>query len=287
MNKKYCDENKQTPNQRFVSLMQRKLKRLLTPSLVIISLLISPLWAQGQDVNPLESDPRAVRAGGALFRAQCATCHGADAKGIQGIDAPDLTSLWAVGDKTDATIFQTIRAGVPGSIMPPHTFPDAEVWMIVSYLKNVGNASSSATFTGNVERGADLFASNCATCHRVNGEGGSLGPDLSVITARRSREAMVSSIRSPSAILINRYRPVTLVTQDNQRIQGTVKSEDAFSIQVMDSAQNLKGFNKADLRQLTHESVSLMPEFGSNVLSDSNLDDILGFLDNQRRNSRN
>jgi putative heme-binding domain-containing protein len=242
---------------------------------------------QAQNVNPLESDPRAARAGGALFRAQCATCHGADAKGIQGIDAPDLSSLWAIGDNTDASVFGTIRNGVPGSIMPPHTFPDAEVWMLVSFLKSIGGGTASASLTGNAEQGAELFAANCARCHRVNGDGGSLGPDLSVITARRSKEALISSIRSPSSTLTNRYRPVSLVTQDNRRIQGTVKSEDAFSIQVMDTNQNLRGFNKADLQQITHESQSLMPEFGSNLLSDSNLEDILGFLDSQRRNSRN
>jgi len=159
--------------------------------------------------------------------------------------------------------------------------------MIVSFLKGIGGGSASASLTGNAVLGAELFTSNCARCHRVNGEGGSLGPDLSVITARRSKEALVSSIRSPSAILTNRYRPVSLVTQDNQRFQGTVKSEDAFSIQVMDTNQNLKGFNKADLLQITHETQSLMPEFGTSILSDSNLEDILGFLDSQRRNSRN
>jgi len=261
--------------------------RLLQQGMVVFSLIALPGLVYAQEVNPLESDPRATRAGGALFRAQCATCHAPDAKGIQSIDAPDLTTLWALGDRTDASVFASIRSGVPGSIMPPHSFSDTEVWMLVSFLKSIGNASNTASIAGDAGHGAELFAANCITCHRVNGEGGSLGPELSVITAIRSRQALVSSIRNPSAILVNRYRPVSLLTRDNRRIHGTVKSEDAFSIQVMDSEQNLRAFMKADLQQLTHETRSLMPEFAIGILSDSDLDDLLGFLDSQRRNRAN
>ena len=49
------------------------------PAGLLLALCWQPLPAQ--TVNPLAGDPRAIRAGGALFRAQCATCHGADGKG--------------------------------------------------------------------------------------------------------------------------------------------------------------------------------------------------------------
>ncbi|MBL4819469.1 MAG: c-type cytochrome [Gammaproteobacteria bacterium] len=250
-------------------------------ALITSSLILSSTLVMAQAVNPFDSDSRAARAGGALFRSQCATCHGADAMGIQDIDAPDLTSLWALGDRADDSVFQTIRDGIPGSIMPPHLFLDTEIWMLVTYLKSLGNPSSIVSTTGDAARGAELFASNCSGCHRVKGKGGSLGPDLSVITALRSREALVSSIRDPSSVLVRRYRPVTLVTRDNQRIQGTLKSEDAFSIQLMDTSQRLRGFLKADLQEFIHEERSLMPPFESSNLSDSNLEDVLSFLQGQ------
>ena len=126
----------------------------------------------GQAVNPLGSNPRAAAAGGSLFRAQCATCHGADAKGIAGIQAPDLTQLWTLPGKNDESVFQTIRNGVPGSIMPPHAFTDTETWMLVSYLKSVGGGNSNDRYDGNAVSGEWLFASNCSSCHRVSGSGG-------------------------------------------------------------------------------------------------------------------
>ena len=66
-----------------------------------------------------------------------------------------------------------------------------------------------------------------------------------------------------------------------------MKSEDAFSIQVMDSEQNLRGFVKADLQQLEYENQSLMPEFGTSMLSDADLNNILAYLESQRRIAAN
>ena len=142
--------------------------------------------AYAQTLNPLEADPRAARAGGSIFRAQCATCHGADAKGISTIDAPDLTMMWSQRQLSEEGVFQIIRDGISGSIMPPHSFPDTEIWMLVSFLQSVAEVGISNEVAGDSSRGAQLFARHCSDCHRSNGNGGSLGPDLSNITARRS-----------------------------------------------------------------------------------------------------
>ena len=107
----------------------------------------------GQELNPLAGDPRAARVGGSIFRAQCATCHGADAKGIDSIDAPDLTLLYTDSETSDESVFSTIRNGVSGSIMPAHIFPDAEIWMLVSYLRSIGLSGISTVVDGTPETG--------------------------------------------------------------------------------------------------------------------------------------
>ena len=140
---------------------------LLSYALLIVNSSIA------QEVNPLEGDPRAPRIGGSLFRAQCATCHGPDARGIDSIDAPDLTLIYSREGVNDKSVFQVIREGIPGSIMQPHTFQDVEVWMLVSYLRSVAVAGTSITIDGDSRRGLSLFNENCAHCHRVNGRGGS------------------------------------------------------------------------------------------------------------------
>lgn len=238
-----------------------------------------PVLSTAQTVNPYESDPSAIRAGQAIFGAQCATCHGGDAKGLD--VAPDLTLLWAVG-ADDGRIFETIRDGVPGSIMPANAMTDTATWGVVAYLKSISTVPEFAVSTGNVQAGEQYFSANCARCHRVQGDGGSLGPDLSRIAAVRSKDALIQSIRDPSASIGRRYKPISLLTADGQHISGTIKSEDAFSLQIMDSNQRLMGFNKKSLQQLTVETTSLMPGFSSEQLDDKGLDDLLAYLSTLR-----
>ena len=219
-----------------------------------------------QTLNPLETDPRAARAGGSIFRAQCATCHGADAKGISTIDAPDLTMMWSQRQLSEEGVFQIIRDGISGSIMPPHSFPDTEIWMLVSFLRSVAEVGTSNEVAGDSSRGSQLFTS------------GSLGPDLSNITARRSLSALISSIRNPSVNITRLYKPVSFITMDNESVQGTIKSEDAFSIQMMDRNQVLRGFTKSNLRELRYEQQSLMPIFAESSLSNTDVDDLISYL---------
>ena len=241
-----------------------------------------PALLKRKEVNPLESDPRAAQAGGAIFRAQCATCHGADARGIDSIDAPDLTLIWARQTTTDASVFETIKEGVAGSIMPPHQNPDPEIWMTVSYLRSIAVSGTNETVVGNADRGRNMFIENCSRCHRVDGTGGSLGPDLSTITGRRSLASLVNSLREPSSSIGRRFKPVSLTTATNERVEGTVKSEDAFSVQLMDSEQVLRAFNKTELIQFTREADSLMPVFAESVLTEADVNDILSYLQSRR-----
>ena len=68
--------------------------------------------------------------------------------------------------------------------------------MIIAYLRNL-NAARTRNRSERRER-RELFASQCATCHRVGDKGGRLGPDLSRVGAARSRSALVREIRTPS-----------------------------------------------------------------------------------------
>ena len=244
--------------------------------LAAAALLLSTGVAVAQDglANPHEGNRGAARAGRALFETRCAECHGADAKGISG---PDLTVLFAAG-RTDGRVFQTIRNGIPGSIMPSSTAPDDELWAMVSYLKSLGTVSPLEYATGNADQGRQVFTANCAGCHRAGRDGGRLGPDLSRITLSRSRAGMTAAIREPSAAMRIGYRTVTVVTSDGQRIRGLKKAEDAFSIQIVDTTERMQGYLKADLQTVANEAESLMPPFGPDTVSETDLDNVLRFL---------
>src|SRR5579864_8617543 len=80
--------------------------------------------------NPHLGNPQSIRSGMALYRIQCADCHGLDGGGYRG---PDLIAAMAAG-ATDERLFQTIRKGVPGTEMPAAReadTPDDDLLMII------------------------------------------------------------------------------------------------------------------------------------------------------------
>jgi putative heme-binding domain-containing protein len=248
---------------------------------------VSPVLAQGPpEKNPAANNPhlgnaQSIRSGMALYRIRCADCHGLDARGYRG---PDLTALLS-GDTTDERLFQTIRKGVPGTDMPPARemdSPDDDLLMIIAYLRKLGTVAPAERPTGNIENGARLFAAQCATCHRVAGRGGRIGPDLTRIGVARSRAALVREIRTPSEWVPPGYETVTLVMKDGQRVRGTKKNEDVFSIQVMDARERIQGYLKSNLQEVIYEKDSLMPAFGPGRLSDSDANDLVGYLSTLR-----
>ncbi len=247
--------------------------RAWTRALLLLALAApAPTLAQGG--NPYDGDPAAIRAGRALFANRCTDCHGPDARGRNG---PDLTVLWEAATP-DERVFEAIRSGVPGSVMPSSGAPDQEIWAIVAYLKSVSTVAAVANAAGDAARGREMFASTCARCHRVAGEGGTMGPDLSRIGRVRSRDALARSIREPSASVAAGYRAVTMMTLEGERIRGAIKGEDAFSIQVVDTRGRLQGYLKEDLQEVTREGGSLMPAFGPDRMNAAALDDLLAYL---------
>jgi alcohol dehydrogenase (cytochrome c) len=249
---------------------------VLALSFVTGALLVAqaPPQANPAAANPHLGNRESIRNGMALYRVRCADCHGLDAAGYRG---PDLVAAMA-GGMTDERIFQTIRKGVPGTEMPSTTEPDDDILLLIAYLRNLGSVPAPETPIGNVDNGARLFAAQCATCHRVSGRGGRLGPDLSKIGASRSRSALAREIRTPSEWIPPAYETVTVVTKDGQRVRGTKKNEDVYSIQVMDTRERIQGFLKSNVQDVTYEKSSLMPEFTAARLNDRDLSDVIGYL---------
>ncbi len=232
--------------------------------------------------NPAANNPHlgnrdSIRAGMMLYRVRCADCHGLDASGYRG---PDLTALVA-GGIADERLFDTIRKGVPGTDMPQQPEADTsddDILQIVAYLKNIGTVAAPEGTVGDVDRGRQLFRQQCATCHRVAGAGGRLGPDLTRIGVSRSRAALVREIRTPSEWIAPAFETVTIVTKDGQRIRGAKKAEDVFSIQIMDTRERLQGYLKSALQEVIYEPTSLMPAFPPARLSETDLTNLVGYL---------
>ena len=226
--------------------------------------------------NPHLGNPESIRGGMALYRVRCADCHGLDATGYRG---PDLIAVLA-GGMADERLFDTVRKGVPGTEMPPAPIDvgDEDILQIIAYLRNIGTVAPTERPVGNVANGERLFAQQCMTCHRVGSRGGRLGPDLTRIGVARSGSAIAREIRTPSEWVGPAFETVTIVTKDGQRIRGAKKSEDVFTVQIMDTRERIQGYLKSDLQEVIYEKTSLMPEYPTSRLNDADLTDLVGYL---------
>jgi putative heme-binding domain-containing protein len=262
-----------------------------------IALPARPDHAGETTVNkPVTANPAQIREGASLFRANCSPCHGLSAQG--GGRGPDLTSGRGVHGSTDDAIFRTISQGVPGTEMPANNFEDSETRAIIAYLWSL-SPSSELGVVGDRAKGQQIFFSKgaCSECHMVSGKGGGLGPDLTRVGAERSAPYLIDSIREPSKELSEGmvdpnnhyanalvYDTVTVVTRTGQHITGIAKNEDTFSIQLLDTNQQLHLLLKRDLESVTHERRSLMPAYTKETLSDTELRDLVAYLESLRGN---
>ena len=235
--------------------------------------------AQAPVKNPLEGNAAAIQAGMGLFRGRCGDCHGIDATGVRG---PDITQIWANG-RSDDGIFKTIKGGVPGTEMPANPrLNDTEIWQIMAHLRTLAAPTAAAAPKGVAENGEKIFRAMCASCHRVNGVGGRLGPDLSRVGAARSRETMALRIRGGIEGFASGFEPVTLTPVGGKPVVGVKKNEDLFSVQIMDVGERIQGFEKSALANVQDGTRSAMPAFPHSRLSDPELDDLLRYLQSLR-----
>jgi putative heme-binding domain-containing protein len=231
--------------------------------------------------NPFEGNPEAIQAGMGGYRLRCADCHGTDGRGVRG---PDITQVWNSG-RTDQGLFNTIRRGVPNSEMPAFVAPrtsDREVWQMLAYLRTLAAPAAPEPPRGNAENGAKVFRALCANCHKADGTGGRLGPDLSRIGTARTRDVLLARIRRGSEEFRAGFEPVTVTPADGAPIQGVKKNEDLFSVQIMDTRERIQGYEKDKVAAVENGRTSAMPVFGPDRLTDSDLDDLLRYLQTLR-----
>jgi cytochrome c oxidase cbb3-type subunit III len=262
---------------------------------VISVVLLGCFFCVAQDRNPFTGDPKAAKAGEFEFRINCALCHGLGARG--GGRGPDLTRAQKKFAHSDAEMFQIISNGIPGTAMPANGtngqgvgMTDEEIWQIITYIRSQ-EVKAHSTSIGNAAHGKSLFYgdANCSLCHMINGKGGRFGPELTGVGGSRTPAAIIDSVRHPSHHLAwgltegtkefpQEYETVTVVTADGKEIKGVTLNEDSFSVQIMDQNEQIHLLEKDKLRSFHKSRQSAMPQYGTDVLSDKDLNDIVAYL---------
>ena len=239
---------------------------------VIASLVLASLCAAQNNEGGLDQ-------GKAVYRSNCAFCHGLTAQGGRG---PNLISSQLLHSAPDDVIRNIITRGVPGTNMPAFEFPKDDLDPLVQFLHSLsGSHTNDAKVAGDPAAGALVYSRNgCANCHRIGNNGSIYGPELTRIGAGRSLEYIRESIVDPSADIADNYGGVTVVAKDGRRISGVRVNEDTFSVQLRKPDQGFALFDKSATKEVIHETKSMMPAYTH--LSATDLQNLLAYLQTLR-----
>ena len=140
--------------------------------------------------------------------------------------------------------------------------------------------SELAKLKGNVGNGQKLFATTgkCNTCHAVNGEGKEVGPNLSEIGAKLSRQAMFESIVFPSAGISHNYEAWTIVLNNGTTQTGLIVSEDGDKLSLKGNDAIVRTIPIKDIDERQKNTISLMPADLAKLLSQEEMADVVEYL---------
>jgi len=239
---------------------------------------IAAALASGASLSAQHSYTRSELENGArLYLGSCATCHGAKGDMVRGVA---LMSGRFQRASTDEELVKIIISGISGTAMPPNNYSDLEAGLIVAYLRGTAAGDSVTVTAGDRARGKALFdgKGKCATCHT---ETSRTAPPLSDIGMLRRPLEIERSILDPSAELNPNFRFVRAVTKTGTVITGRLLNQSTFSVQILDSAETLRAFDRSGLREFTVVKTSPMPS-ARGVLDTQEVADIVSYLSTLR-----
>ncbi|GAC1465933.1 MAG: ThuA domain-containing protein [Isosphaeraceae bacterium] len=154
--------------------------------------------------------------------------------------------------------------------------PDADRQKVIDAMAPV------ASRTGDATRGKLVFREQCAKCHRHNGEGGKVGPDLTGMAVHSKSELLIH-ILDPSRSVEGNFVSYTVATNDGRTFNGLLSSETKTSIELIDTEGKPHALLRDDIEEIVASKKSLMPEGFEKQIPPASLTDLLEFLTRRGR----
>jgi putative heme-binding domain-containing protein len=281
------------------------MRRALVVAL-LISACILPVQAQRRAApsgppNPFWNDAQAVSRGEQLYNQSCTACHGVN--GGAGEIGPAIInnnmSAPLRGELNDFQIVETVRKGVPGTVMPAWQgkLSDDDILKLGAYLHSLrGNAIDNPS-PGNVAHGEDVFwgKGECGSCHMLNGRGGLKGPDLTNIAGQRKTPAIINALTKAQHRLygdggahlralpaMDTYDAVHVTLKGGGTLDGVLLNQDSYSLQLIGDDNELHLLDRARIGSITVKP-PLMPTDYDKRLGKDEFADLMAFLTRQGR----
>ena len=251
-------------------------------------------------LTKLLHDPQPKMRALALGEAYERRMEGVDAlaeKAVRAKRAPEVAKqgILSIGKRDPKRLleFWQSRSGKDGI--------DADVWLDLYYalkqskdpevqssVKSFGakpsNLQNLALRGGDPRAGESVFRGQgaCMQCHKINGEGGEQGPDLSIVGKHLGRGKLLESIVNPSAEISPGYGLSTVVLKNGEVYSGRLSSQSEKVVSLVSLDGQKMRFSGGEVDQVS-PPISAMPPMGQ-ALSPIDLRDLISYLESTRSN---
>jgi putative heme-binding domain-containing protein len=159
-----------------------------------------------------------------------------------------------------------------GNVRPTATEKQAEIERLRELVARGG---------GDLRDGRKVFGEHCGKCHKLFGEGGAVGPDLTGYE-RTNFDFLALAIVDPSAAIREEYQTYQIRTVDGQLLSGLLIDRNERAVTLRTAEGETLQINRGRIEDLQASDVSLMPENLLEPLSDAEVQSLMRYVSRKR-----
>ena len=138
---------------------------------------------------------------------------------------------------------------------------------------------------GDPLHGRDIFFSQralCSACHRIDNQGGNVGPNLSSIGKIRMPRDLLEAILFPSASFAREYEPYSVLTAEGKTYAGVISRKTVQAVYLRGVDRSEIRIDRADIEMIQPSAISVMPQGLDKLLSENEIRDLVAFLSSRK-----
>ncbi|MDA9983393.1 c-type cytochrome [Gammaproteobacteria bacterium] len=201
--------------------------------------------------------------------------------------------------KPDAYVVDTYKNEMAIVYAPPISLNLKEIKAVISYLQSQGGdvdiesieqptelasqyydriAAASAAGGGDPGNGEEMFVDTCSDCHKLKGEGGDVGPDLSTISDK-GLKFISESILRPAKKITPGYETYVVVDNEGLKTIGLKTRDTATEVDITMATGEVVTIAKSDIKEIEQdEGASVMPDDLTEMLTVKDYQDVLAYM---------
>ncbi len=134
---------------------------------------------------------------------------------------------------------------------------------------------------GNAQKGREVFAKQCATCHRIGDVGVNVGPDISDSRVKTAQQ-LLNDVLIPNQAIDNNYLSYSVSLDDGQLLSGILAAETANSVTIREPENKTTTIPRSQIDEIRSNGISLMPDGVEKNITAEQMADLIAFIKNWR-----